>query len=137
MSVREVKLTEVDTRIENEIGLLRTSSVLSSSLVDVADHAFARQNGGSQIQVSAVRFSEESPLSLFRNTAFCSTPSLLFLVLVLCCSPISECQSHPTRSYSSLNRRSSGLLTRNRIIVFVYCTALSLQSHFVASLCRI
>lgn len=25
MSVREVKLTEVDTRIENEIGLLRTS----------------------------------------------------------------------------------------------------------------
>lgn len=30
MSVREVKLTEVDTRIESEIGLLRTSWVLSS-----------------------------------------------------------------------------------------------------------
>ena len=31
MSVREVKLTEVDTRIENEIGLLRTSFVFPSS----------------------------------------------------------------------------------------------------------
>lgn len=53
MSVREVKLTEVDTRIENEIGLLRTS--MEAVKFNILQYAFAVMSGTGALLLAYLR----------------------------------------------------------------------------------
>lgn len=53
MSLREVKLTEVDTRIENEIGLLRTN--VEAIKFSILQYAFAVLSGTAALLLAYLR----------------------------------------------------------------------------------